>query len=143
MRNKILLFLIAVIFVYLSSIFYQKLTSKKIMLNEIIKISSVGLGGPYNIMFRSPVFADRMKRLLDYLRFNTSLPTRLNEFAAIVAKHPQVQRIVCGHVHRAIQSQFAGTLALTCPGAAHQIHFDMTDDAPAAFTFEPAGLMLQ
>ena len=51
---------------------------------EIIKISSVGLGGPYNIMFRSPVFADRMKKLLDYLRFNSSLPTRLNEFAIII-----------------------------------------------------------
>ena len=51
---------------------------------EIIKISSVGLGGPYNVMLRSPVFADRMKRLLDYLRFNTSLPTRLNEFAIII-----------------------------------------------------------
>ena len=49
-----------------------------------MKISSVGLGGPYNIMLRSPVFADRMKRLLDYLRFNTSLPTRLNEFAIII-----------------------------------------------------------
>lgn len=51
---------------------------------EILQISSVGLGGPYNIMFRSPVFADRMKKLLDYLRFNTSLPTRLNEFAILI-----------------------------------------------------------
>jgi 4-carboxymuconolactone decarboxylase len=51
---------------------------------EIMKISSVGLGGPYNVMLRSPVFADRMKRLLDYLRFNTSLPTRLNEFAILI-----------------------------------------------------------
>jgi len=51
---------------------------------EIIKISSVGLGGPYNVMLRSPVFADRMKRLLDYLRFNTSLPRRLNEFAILI-----------------------------------------------------------
>ena len=51
---------------------------------EIIAISSVGLGGPYNVMLRSPVFADRMKRLLDYLRFHTSLPTRLNEFAIII-----------------------------------------------------------
>lgn len=51
---------------------------------EIMKISSVGLGGPYNPMLRSPIMADRLKRLLDYLRFNTSLPTRLNEFAIII-----------------------------------------------------------
>ncbi len=51
---------------------------------EILKISSVGLGGPYNPMLRSPVMADRLKRLLDYLRFNTSLPIRLNEFAILI-----------------------------------------------------------
>ena len=51
---------------------------------EIVKFSSVGLAGPYNIMFRSPVFAERMKLLLDYLRFNTSLPKRLNEFAILI-----------------------------------------------------------
>lgn len=51
---------------------------------EIVKISSVGLAGPYNVMLRSPVMADRMKRLLDYLRFNNSLPPRLSEFAILI-----------------------------------------------------------
>src|SRR5665811_524310 len=51
---------------------------------EILKISSVGIAGPYNIMLRSPVFAERMKHLLDYLRFNSSLDTRLSEFAILI-----------------------------------------------------------
>lgn len=51
---------------------------------EILKFSSVGLGGPYNVMFRSPVFAQRMKKLLDYLRFESSLPLSLNEFAILI-----------------------------------------------------------
>lgn len=51
---------------------------------EILDISSLGLAGPYNVMLRSPVFADRMKRLLDYLRFNNSLPMRLSEFAILI-----------------------------------------------------------
>jgi 4-carboxymuconolactone decarboxylase len=51
---------------------------------EILDISSIGLTGPYNVMLRSPVFADRMKRLLDYLRFNNSLPMRLSEFAILI-----------------------------------------------------------
>ena len=51
---------------------------------EIVKISSVGLAGPYNVMLRSPIFAERMKRLLDYLRFENSLPKRLSEFAIII-----------------------------------------------------------
>ena len=36
---------------------------------EIMKISSVGLAGPYNPMLRSPQMAERLFRLLDYLRF--------------------------------------------------------------------------
>ncbi len=64
------------------------------------------------------------------------------EFAEIIERHPQVERIVCGHVHRAIQMKFAGTLALTCPSAAHQIEFAIAADAPGAFIMEPPALML-
>jgi hypothetical protein len=39
---------------------------------KIVKISSVGLGGPYNPMLRSPVYAQHMYDLLDYLRWHTS-----------------------------------------------------------------------
>ena len=56
----------------------------KTLAAEIVAISSVGLAGPYNVMLRSPVFADRMKRLLDYLRFNNSLPKKLSEFAILI-----------------------------------------------------------
>jgi len=51
---------------------------------EIMKISSVGIGGPYNALLRSPQMAERMFRLLDYLRFNTSVPRKLNEFAILI-----------------------------------------------------------
>src|SRR5688572_26045336 len=51
---------------------------------EILKVSSVGLAGPYNALLRSPVLGDRMFKLLDYLRFNTSLDRRLNEFAILI-----------------------------------------------------------
>ena len=51
---------------------------------KILKISSVGLGGPYNPMLRSPVMAQRMYDLLDYLRWHTSVPVKLNEFAILI-----------------------------------------------------------
>jgi 4-carboxymuconolactone decarboxylase len=51
---------------------------------KIMKISSVGLGGPYNAMLRSPAMAQRLYDLLDYLRWHTSVPTRLNEFAILI-----------------------------------------------------------
>jgi 4-carboxymuconolactone decarboxylase len=52
--------------------------------DAILKVSSVGLGGPYNALLRSPVLGQRMFSLLDYLRFNTSLDRRLNEFAILI-----------------------------------------------------------
>ena len=55
---------------------------------QIMQVSSVGIGGPYNTILRSPVFGQRMFDLLRYLRWETSLPLRLNEFAIlIVARH--------------------------------------------------------
>ena len=52
--------------------------------DEVLKVSSLGIQGPYNVMLRSPVMAKRMVSLLDYLRFNTSVPRRLNEFAILI-----------------------------------------------------------
>ncbi len=57
---------------------------QKAVADQILKVSSLGLQGPYNVLLRSPVLADRMVKLLDYLRFNTSVPRRLNEFAILI-----------------------------------------------------------
>jgi 4-carboxymuconolactone decarboxylase len=35
-------------------------------------------------MLRSPVYAQRMYDLLDYLRWHTSVPTELNEMATLI-----------------------------------------------------------
>ena len=51
---------------------------------QIMKVSSVGLGGPYNPLLRSPVLGQRIFDLLYYLRWNTSVPLRLNEFAILI-----------------------------------------------------------
>jgi len=51
---------------------------------EIMKISSVGIGGPYNPLMRSPVLGQRLFDLFHYLRWETSVPTRLNELAIII-----------------------------------------------------------
>ncbi len=57
---------------------------QRALADQILKVSSVGLGGPYNSMLRSPDMGERMFKLLDYLRFNSSVPRRLNEFAILV-----------------------------------------------------------
>src|ERR1700704_6100014 len=51
---------------------------------QIMKVSSVGLGGPYNPLIRSPVLGQRLFDLFYYLRWQTSVPTKLNEFAILI-----------------------------------------------------------
>lgn len=61
---------------------------------------------------------------------------------AVVRKHPQVERVMCGHLHRPIQVRFAGTLATTCPGVSHQVQLDLDPAAPSCFVMEPPGFQL-
>jgi len=51
---------------------------------QIMKVSAVGLGGPYNSLLRSPALGQRMFDLLHYLRWETSVPLKLNEFAILI-----------------------------------------------------------
>jgi Icc protein len=62
--------------------------------------------------------------------------------AQVIARHPQVERVVAGHLHRSITVRFAGTVASTCPSPAHQVALDLADDAPDHFIMEPPGLQL-
>jgi 4-carboxymuconolactone decarboxylase len=43
-----------------------------------------GARGPFNVLLRSPELADRVQKVGEYLRFSSSLPARLNEFAILV-----------------------------------------------------------
>jgi 4-carboxymuconolactone decarboxylase len=52
--------------------------------DQIMKVSSVGIGGPYNSMLRSPKLAQLLFDLFHYLRWETSLPLKLNELAILV-----------------------------------------------------------
>jgi Icc protein len=64
------------------------------------------------------------------------------EFQGIIARHPQVIRVLAGHHHRPIQTILAGTLAMIAPSIAHQVVLDLTDRSPPAFNFEPAAFHL-
>jgi 4-carboxymuconolactone decarboxylase len=52
--------------------------------DQIMKVSSVGIGGPYNSMLRSPKLAQLLLDLFHYLRWETSIPLKLNELAILV-----------------------------------------------------------
>ena len=56
---------------------------------------------------------------------------------AIVARHPQVERVLCGHHHRPIHRRWAGTIASTAPSVAHQVELGLGPDDRAALVLEP------
>jgi 3',5'-cyclic-AMP phosphodiesterase len=62
--------------------------------------------------------------------------------AEVVSRHPQVERVLCGHLHRPIQVRFGGTMASTCPGVAHQVVLDLSEEAASQFVMEPPGFQL-
>jgi 4-carboxymuconolactone decarboxylase len=69
----------------LTQISYDELPDTvKPLADDILKISSAALGGPYNALLRSPEMARRCFDHLDYLRFRTSVNKRLNEFAILI-----------------------------------------------------------
>ncbi|WP_035059082.1 phosphodiesterase [Andreprevotia chitinilytica] len=69
-------------------------------------------------------------------------PASTAALAGLVAAHPNVEQILCGHLHRPITTRFAGTLASTAPSTAHQVALDLRPDGPSAFVLEPGGYVL-
>jgi 3',5'-cyclic-AMP phosphodiesterase len=59
------------------------------------------------------------------------------ELGEVIACHPQVLRVLCGHHHRPIQTLWAGTIASVAPSTAHQVVLGLGPDAPSRFNLEP------
>jgi 3',5'-cyclic-AMP phosphodiesterase len=62
--------------------------------------------------------------------------------SAVVRRHPQVERIACGHVHRPMTRRFAGTVATTCPATAHQIALELRPAERLSVVMEPPACTL-
>jgi 3',5'-cyclic AMP phosphodiesterase CpdA len=64
------------------------------------------------------------------------------EFANIIQHHSQVERILCGHLHRPAFRRFAGTIVTTCPAIGMQLVLDLAHEIPVSFVMEPPAVML-
>lgn len=47
----------------------------------------------------------------------------------LVRRHANIERIICGHLHRSIFQRFGATIASTCPSPAHQVALDLRPEA--------------
>ncbi|MFT5392098.1 MAG: Icc protein [Gammaproteobacteria bacterium] len=57
--------------------------------------------------------------------------------AEIIRAHPQVKRIICGHLHRPITSEFAGVVTSVASSTCYQVHLDLAPSAVPQIIFEP------
>ena len=69
-------------------------------------------------------------------------PDDAAELGAVVGRHPQVERVQAGHLHRTITRRWCGTIAATAPSVAHAVALDLRDEAPAAWNREPPGYLV-
>jgi 3',5'-cyclic AMP phosphodiesterase CpdA len=67
---------------------------------------------------------------------------RPERIAQVIGRFANVERVLCGHVHRPILQRWAGTLLCSCPSTATQIALRLRPDAqPASFREPPACLL--
>ncbi|MCG8563057.1 MAG: phosphodiesterase [Hyphomicrobiales bacterium] len=62
--------------------------------------------------------------------------------AEVVARHDQVQMILCGHVHRPVETSWSGATALIGPSPCHAVALDLGRESPPAFLLEPPACRL-
>jgi len=72
-------------------------------------------------------------------RFGLRKPS---ELAAVISRHPNVLRILCGHCHRGVLGSFAGTMVAIAPAASHQLELALDGDDTFGFNLEPPAFFL-
>ena len=58
--------------------------AQRTMVNDLLSGTRGTLTGPFNVLLRSPEMGNRAQKLGEYLRFQTSVPRRLNEMAILM-----------------------------------------------------------
>ncbi len=73
-------------------------------------------------------------RCMDEIALDSASASRLG---AIIERNSQVERIICGHVHRGILVRWRGTVVSVCPSTAYQYTLDLRETGIACSTREP------
>ena len=99
---------------------------------------AVGPRTPTLVLMHHPPITSGI-RCMDGIALDVASARRLGR---IIERHPQVERIVCGHTHRAIQARWHGTTVSVCPSSAFQYGLDFRPHAGAIPTAEPPAYQL-
>ena len=90
--------------------------------------------GPFNAYLRSPELGERLQKVGEFVRFNTSLPQRLNEFAILItARHWTSQYEWYAHLPLALKAGLDPKIADQL--AQNRRPAGMKDDEAAVYDF--------
>ena len=93
---------------------------------------------PALVFMHHPPFKTGIARM-DTIGLAAASAERLGE---VLSRNPQVQLLTCGHVHRAIQVRWHGTVASICPSTAFQYGLNLEDSKLEPSPHEPPAYQL-
>jgi 4-carboxymuconolactone decarboxylase len=94
---------------------YAEMTpEQKVMTHDVLTGERGSMNGPYNVLLRSPEMGDLAQKYGAYLRFHSSVPKKLNEFAILItAKYWNSQYEWYAHHKYGIQAGLSPALIAT------------------------------
>ncbi|MFO1069588.1 MAG: phosphodiesterase [Geminicoccaceae bacterium] len=131
----------------------EDLPVRILALDTLVEGQSGGEVGPAQLAWLEAKLAAAPGRPALVLMHHPPVPTGIGHMdriacsdaaalGALVARHPQLERVLCGHVHRPIQWRWNGTLVSAAPSVAHQVRLDLRPGAPSGFDLEPPAFHL-
>jgi 4-carboxymuconolactone decarboxylase len=91
-------------------------------------------GGPFNAWLRSPELGDRLQKVGEHIRFKTSIPKRLNEFAILITAREWTSQYEW-HAHHALAMNAGLDPKIAADLAVGKRPANMKDDEAAIYDF--------
>jgi len=114
---------------------YDQLTpEQKTLVEHLLAGERGGLGGPFNVLLRSPEMGDQAQKLGAQLRFHSSLPDKLRELAIIMTARSWNAQYEW-YAHKRLALQVGLSPALVDSIAAGTRPASMQPDEEAAYDF--------
>lgn len=114
---------------------YSQLTpEQKALADHLLDGERGTLNGPFNVLLRSPELGDQAQKLGAYVRFHSSLPRKLNEFAILLTGRYWNAQYEW-YAHRRLAEQAGLSPAIIAAVAAGKRPAEMPADEAAVYNF--------